>query len=377
MKMYWTYMCNQDVFKVSFEDHLKAEQEFIDTKLLPTLPPYNTAASRLYRHKKGVAFTSRKDSTDLAFVMRTVRLMKKFNKEHLPVELWTGTGKPLENKEICHGEHDITCRDFFDPRDLGFKPSLLPAKIYEWCIYVAFFSGFEEVIVLDLDAVPMGDISHLFDSPMYHETGQLFYADYWGTASYPNGETASSNSPAWDLVRVGPYFTHEQESSILVLPKIWRELNVVLHLTRYKQLMGDPSPRGYPRVVWGDKDVWRLSWLYLRKTFFMAMPFKLGFVNSGSFCYMSFGHIGVKTNRVLFIHQPKALESPYVQNLTHGIVDLRCPGYSSYNSQNCKRCLVSELTDYSYKMGTFTPGLDSFWTKHECVENCYHLGKES
>jgi len=225
----------------------------------------------------------------------------------------------------------------------------------------------------------MGDISHLFDSPMYRETGQLFYADYWGTGSYHYAETVRYASPVWDFVRTGQYYTNEQESSILVLnkAKIWRELNLVLHLTRYRQLMAEPAPRGYPHVIWGDKDVWRLSWLYLRKTFYMAMPFALGFVSFGFFCFGSFGHIGVDTGRVLFVHQPKLLESPYVEYLTNGIVNLRCPGYDTYSGHKCRHCLVSELHKYNYKTGTFSPELRSYWTKHECIESCNHLGNES
>lgn len=46
-------------------------------------------------------------------------------------------------------------------------------------VYALMHCSFQEVVVLDADAVPLSDVARLFANPTYMEAGALFWPDAW------------------------------------------------------------------------------------------------------------------------------------------------------------------------------------------------------
>jgi len=336
--------------------------------LLATLPAFQVASKQMYTNERGVVFTARAEQEQLNMIMRTVKLMRLQNRMDLLVEVFFSESF-LPQHELCNSP-EVKCRRFYE--DFDFTPSTLLHSGFSFCIYAIALSRFKEVIFLDVDAVPMRDFTYLFDEPAYKETGQLFYADFWGSNSSNVGETARLESVVWDFVKVKPYPTREMESSVLLINKElrWREVNLALHLARHRQLMDPFPPRGYPKVVHGDKDIWRIAFLFLRTNWQMARPAMLGhFTFFLFFMRESFGHIGLREqNNVLFVHQPKIMDLPRWKRLNVALLDVHCrdPSRDFFTIAGPKfwqhwRCVFR----YDYDTGRLHGREKPVWLRHQ------------
>jgi len=366
-----------------FKDHISFERSFIERQLLATLPAFDE--TRIYKSGlRGVVLTMNVLHLDLA--RNILKHIKRSTQPLLPVEIWTAEGKvPQEIRSLCmEFRVFVTCRDLFDENSLGISSKMLPlsSRFYEACIYAIVFSSFEEVIALDIDAVPIGDLNMMFDNSMYKSTGQIFYSDFWNSNSSEFGETVRPNHVTWKFVGVNFYSSFEGESGIVVMNKHrnWRALNLALHLCRFGQLMMEDPPRGYRGpIVWGDKEIWRLAWMYMRKRFWMGQAVKLGtfesyksffFGKTSSFCWVSFGHLSPKSSRqIQFLHQPKSLQLPFLSQLTHGVTSFKCPGDDKESSSRCSTCISPNVFEYDYMSGSLN-GNSGTWQLHTCKHGC-------
>lgn len=103
----------------------------------------------------------------------------------------------------------------------------------------------------------------------YKETGTVFWPDFW--------ETPKEN-PMWDIVNVPYRKTKEQESGQILIDKkrCWKSLNLASYFNKEAQV--------YYKILLGDKDTFRFSWLALGKPFFMIQkePSSCGYVNNNN-----------------------------------------------------------------------------------------------
>uniref|UniRef100_A0A7S0KII5 Nucleotide-diphospho-sugar transferase domain-containing protein n=1 Tax=Ostreococcus mediterraneus TaxID=1486918 RepID=A0A7S0KII5_9CHLO len=388
------------------------EFKYVHHILLKQLPSYDSVQDTLYPAERGIVFTLPQTATATTCVKRTLKLLRKTDVT-LPVEIWTFDGhaaNDVDNRyDFCQGKNDnndahhkqrdgnqqqvVTCRDMREHvSSLGLGSKLLPATRFEYCVYAIYFSGFQEVLFLDYDAAPLRGVSHLFHSSRFQQSGQLYYSDLWGSNTTGWGQTAHETSEVWSLTRVKHYATREVESGIVLLNKRkrWRELNVALHLARHTDVMQPRQQQKQLRqqtiapIIYGDKDIWRLAHYMLRSDFIMGTAVllasrprdvarRLAFGANATCAVGTIGHIDAEnSSRVLFAHQPKTLEVPFVSKAHIAVVDLKCDDEEVYPGPvifDCRRCWQRKTGEYDYATGMLR-GVHAEWVKHECVSGC-------
>jgi Mannosyltransferase putative len=117
----------------------------------------------------------------LSLIFTTLQMLRTL-KSRLPVEVWHLPG------EISPQDED-RLRDFgATPRNLGGRDALIPMqeikgrkKNFQIKVAAWVNSGFEEIIGLDSDVLPVRELSYLFETDVYKRTGQIFWPDWWKT----------------------------------------------------------------------------------------------------------------------------------------------------------------------------------------------------
>ncbi|KAI8844209.1 nucleotide-diphospho-sugar transferase, partial [Chytridium lagenaria] len=146
----------------------------------------------------------------------------------LPIEVWAFDGELSESAiqnltAMSLGSQSITVRLADDPKN--FMSSLANSR-------------FEEVLMLDVDVVPLRNPEFLFEIPEYQIGGDLFWPDYWKTSGIPCVDE-------W-----------EQESGMMVVNKrrAWKAIMLNWYLNRNTEI------RTWHEFLFGDKDLFRFIW---------------------------------------------------------------------------------------------------------------------
>ena len=117
----------------------------------------------------------------LTLVFVTLQMLRTL-KSPLPVEVWHLPGEisPQDERRL----RDLGAT----PRDLGGRDVLIPMaeikgrkKNFQIKVAAWVNSGFEEIIGLDSDVLPVRELSYLFETEVYKRTGQIFWPDWWKT----------------------------------------------------------------------------------------------------------------------------------------------------------------------------------------------------
>lgn len=118
--------------------------------------------------------------------------------------------------------------------------------------YAILHSGFQEVLFLDADNVPIRDPSFLFDTSQYQETGTVFWPD-------PENFQTQPESPLWKIFGLPYRESPDQESGQLLIDKrrAWRALNLCNWYNEHSDF--------YYRHVYGDKETFRFAWQRLEQ----------------------------------------------------------------------------------------------------------------
>jgi len=207
-------------------------------------------------------------------------------------------------------------------------------------IVMLLLSHASEVLLLDVDSNPLSadGVCDLFHSNLYAETGQLFWGDLWGSRTKSFGQTTYPSAVEWNFAQVLPYDTREMESGQLLFNKT-RHLDM-LHVLFYFNFQPFLS-----NFLYGDKDIFRLTFMLFRKPFHMAEAVELGKMKDGKFCRRTIGQIGVGGD-VLFAHQPNMKRNN--RENTHVLWDLFCahPSEVSYIAERCQDVPMQCLEDY-------------------------------
>ncbi|RLN95347.1 hypothetical protein BBJ28_00024767 [Nothophytophthora sp. Chile5] len=228
----------------------------------------------------------------------TIRALRELLGCRLPIEIWFRQDeiqrvpralRPLEQLAANDTMGSLVFREINDSQAVHFG-----AKVH--AIYHSFF---ERVLFLDADNVPVRDPSFLFKTPEFLSTGAVFWPDYWQpkhTLFHLHGE-----SLVWELLDMPFVDMFEQESGQLVIDRRRHAAPLELvHFFTFHQ----PNLFNHLKLVWGDKDLFRLAWIKLDVPFHMiqTLPAVAGKVVDGSFCGMTMVQHDTEGN-VLFLHR--------------------------------------------------------------------------
>ncbi|EQC37871.1 hypothetical protein SDRG_04892 [Saprolegnia diclina VS20] len=203
----------------------------------------------------------------IVMVVQSASLVSAFASIHslralgcsLPIELWyrsdeTALTDPILTYLLSH-DMLLSLRRIQDPRATGFytKP------------YALFYSAFQHVLLLDTDNFAIADPTYLFDLPAYKAHGAVFWPDFWQpTNSIFN---VHNESLLWELLDLPPVDMFEQESGQVLVDR--RRHERALHMLMFYAIERPPLLTRL-RLVWGDKDLYRLAWLKTKSSFRMV-----------------------------------------------------------------------------------------------------------
>jgi alpha 1,2-mannosyltransferase len=173
----------------------------------------------------------------------------------LPIELWynpneTSAYHPLLQELLTL--ESVFLREIHDPRATRFY-----AKIH-----AVFYSAFDSVLLLDTDNFPVRDPAYLFATEAFATTGAVFWPDYWR----PNQTIfhIHSRSLLWPMFGLPYVDMFEQESGQVLIDR--RRHGAAMNVLMY---YGFTLPRLHEelRILWGDKDLFRLAWMKTQSPF--------------------------------------------------------------------------------------------------------------
>ncbi|ETV95136.1 hypothetical protein H310_11404 [Aphanomyces invadans] len=213
----------------------------------------------------------------------------------LPVEMWYRPDEMQidDNALIQHliRDFNVHMREIFDPRAIGFhtKP------------YAVFYSHYDNVLLLDADNVPVRDPTYLFDDPAFVESGALFWPDYWQP---PNSLfDVTSHSLLWQLLDMEFVSEFEQESGQVLINR--RRSHAALNMLMYYST-NRPKLLDNLKLVWGDKDLFRLAWRNTSTLYhMMTRPPAIGGIYSYTkriFCGLAMIQYD-PTGQIIFFHR--------------------------------------------------------------------------
>ncbi|RLN59918.1 hypothetical protein BBJ28_00016615 [Nothophytophthora sp. Chile5] len=214
----------------------------------------------------------------------------------LPIEIWFhadeieddyGLLAPLQQLSILVG--GISFHEMYNPQAKGFYSK----------VFAIYNSHFDRVLFLDADNVPVRDPSFLFETPEFVDTGAVFWPDFW----HPRRTLFNlhAKSMLWELLDMPYVDMFEQESGQLLIDR--RRHAAPLELV-YFYTFHEPNFFEELKLVYGDKDLFRLAWLKLGAAFHMIQtpPALAGKVLKGSFCGMTMVQHDADGD-VLFLHR--------------------------------------------------------------------------
>ncbi|WP_162923740.1 alpha-mannosyltransferase [Arachidicoccus soli] len=201
----------------------------------------------------------------------------------LPIELWY-IGNEVNKDILVNIEKlNVRCRNLLD-----FDGNY---QFHGWALkpFAILHSGFKEIIFIDADNVCMTNPEFLFELEEYKQTGVVFWPDYWKT---------TIKNPIWDILDISYVDMREQDSGQMVVnkEKSWQALNLALFLNESKDI--------YYRLLLGDKDTFRYSWMALKKDFFFIEhePDTCGYIDSEKYFGMTMLQKDAN-NAPLFLHR--------------------------------------------------------------------------
>ncbi|KAL3658738.1 hypothetical protein V7S43_016373 [Phytophthora oleae] len=228
----------------------------------------------------------------------TIHVLREVLQCHLPIEIWfrademrkvTASIDPLHQLASNDSIGGITFREIDDPLAVEFATK----------VFAIYHSAFDRVLFLDSDNVPVRDPSFLFQTPEFVETGAVFWPDFWHpqhTLFY-----LGKDSLLWELLAMPFVDMFEQESGQLLIDRSRHA--AALELLRFFTFHR-PNLFVQLKLVWGDKDLFRLAWLKLAVPFHMIQspPAVAGKAINGSFCGMTMVQHDAQGG-VLFLHR--------------------------------------------------------------------------
>jgi alpha 1,2-mannosyltransferase len=182
--------------------------------------------------------------------------------------------------------------------NLGQQYPNIPLRGFQIKAFALVETSFEECIFIDSDNMPLDNVTTLFDTAEYRNTGALFWKDYWTHET--NSHHTNLHRKIHQMVEARALNTGEYE---------WESGQFVIHRQRHRtavQLVAfiNANFKLFYSFMYGDKDTFRLAWLYLRSAHRVIEPPPgiVGRIQDGSF--KGFGMIQYHPDgSPLFLHQ--------------------------------------------------------------------------
>ncbi|TMW61560.1 hypothetical protein Poli38472_012751 [Pythium oligandrum] len=177
----------------------------------------------------------------------------------LPIELWSRPGEIRDDHPILRelvANHGAYRRIIHDKHATGYFTKL----------HAVFYSAFDSVLLLDADNFPVRDPEYLFETAEFRDTGALFWPDYRRPARRGDWDIID-NSILWEVLDMPYVDMFEQESGQVMINRHRHEraLNALMFFGFHHPRVMDDL-----KLVWGDKDLFRLAWLKTNSTFYWS-----------------------------------------------------------------------------------------------------------
>ncbi|CAI5704148.1 hypothetical protein KXD40_007589 [Peronospora effusa] len=215
----------------------------------------------------------------------------------LPIELWFRHDELTPENPVLlllmEKFGPVHLRQVFDERIYGFNIK----------VHGLYYSQFTSVLLLDADNFAVRDPTPLFSSTVMQKYGAVFWPDFW----HPGNSIFNlhAQSLVWELLGLDYVHMLEQESGQLLVNRAMnrRVLDQLLYYATHS-----PNLFHKLKLVWGDKDLFRLAWLQKKKNFHYndhRMPGALGIVNEGRqrFCGVTMVQYDLNGKNMLFWHR--------------------------------------------------------------------------
>ncbi|CAI5722825.1 unnamed protein product [Hyaloperonospora brassicae] len=215
----------------------------------------------------------------------------------LPVELWFRYDELTPDNPVLVLLQEqfgpVQLRQVFDDRIHGFNVK----------VHALYYSHFTSVLLLDADNFAVKDPTQLFSSLAMQSYGAVFWPDFW----HPGNSIFNlhAQSLVWELVGLDYVDMLEQESGqLLVNREMHRQvLDQLLYYATHR-----PGLFRKLKLVWGDKDLFRLAWLQKKKPFYFnnhRMPGALGVINQSRkrFCGVTMVQYDLDGKDMMFWHR--------------------------------------------------------------------------
>lgn len=215
----------------------------------------------------------------------------------LPVEIWFRHDELQPENPVLvlllERFGPVHLRQIFDERIHGFFVK----------VHAVYYSQFTRVLLLDADNFVARDPTPLFSSDAMKKYGAVFWPDFWSPGN--SIFNLHAQSLVWELLGIDYVDMAEQESGqVLVDRAVSRPmLERVLYYATHKADLFTKL-----QLVWGDKDLFRLAWLHMKRPFFyndQRVPGTLGIVNQNRhrFCGMTMVQYDLTGQDILFLHR--------------------------------------------------------------------------
>mmetsp|Transcript_21930 Transcript_21930/g.34354 ORF Transcript_21930/g.34354 Transcript_21930/m.34354 type:complete len:394 (-) Transcript_21930:545-1726(-) len=220
-------------------------------------------------------------------VIRALRLQGT----KLPVELfYAGEGEMSAQAVEVLNDLEVTCLNIYYME--GVDPSW-QLRGWQMKAQAVLRSSFEEVLWIDTDSVPYGDVSRLFEAADYTEFGSLFWQD-WSTD--PHWLTAEFMK-SYGVTMIEGEREMEAGQFLISKSRCWTTLQVVSYM--------NVNWQHYFRRMYGDKDTWRFAFKLTNQRQGLA-PFPADLLGrrdpSGRFCGNTMMHKD-PSSRPAFLHR--------------------------------------------------------------------------
>jgi hypothetical protein len=171
----------------------------------------------------------------------------------LPIEFWQ-----LRNAELPETVRPLLRQLDVHCVDAGQIRQQHPIRFlsgWELKPYAILHSGFEQLLYLDADNLPVIDPTYLFDSDEFTRTGGVFWPDY--------GRIAADRA-IWRICGISYRDEPEFESGQMLIDKrrCWKPLQVTMHMNNHSDF--------YYRYIHGDKDTFHMAWRMLEQSYSMV-----------------------------------------------------------------------------------------------------------
>ncbi|KAE9011747.1 hypothetical protein PF011_g9221, partial [Phytophthora fragariae] len=254
----------------------------------------------------------------------------------LPVELWFRHDELTPENPVLtllmESFGPVHLRQVFDERIYGFNVK----------VHALYYSQFTSVLLLDADNFAVRDPTPLFASSAMKTFGAVFWPDFWSPGN--SIFNLHAQSLVWELLGLDYVEMLEQESGqVLVNRAISRPmLEQLLYYATHK-----PNLFTKLKLVWGDKDLFRLAWLQMKKNFYYndrRLPGTLGIVNQERqrYCGVTMVQYDLDGDTMLFWHRNTIKLSGHsndrqvwhaLQEISPSEDDYPSPKIQSYNGE--------------------------------------------